>query len=289
MTHGVILKVANGQSASMEVILSMGKRKTQEEFIKELCDIYGITEDDFVISEYQGWDRSLIFICKRCGQSKMVKAESLRRKRGNKKNICRCYGYSEDFLITKKRFDSWNDTQKKYFILENFTGITKNILVKCKKCGAEQRRNPKSLVEDDSCLVCEKKASIRKTKEQFKKELYEFYGEEYELVGDYLGADVPTLFRHTLCGKIYQTKPHHILTNKGGHCPICGVTSKGEKRISAFLEKNKIDYVPQYRSPFFKKAPFDFYLPKYNLLIEFQGIQHYQPVAKFGGKATFIK
>ena len=37
-----------------------------------------------------------------------------------------------------------------------------------------------------------------------------------------------------------------------------------------------------------KKAPFDFYLPDYNLLIEFQGKQHYEPVAQFGGEKQFI-
>jgi hypothetical protein len=33
-----------------------------------------------------------------------------------------------------------------------------------------------------------------------------------------------------------------------------------------------------------RKAPFDFYLPDYNLLIEFQGRQHYEAVEKFGGE-----
>lgn len=36
-----------------------------------------------------------------------------------------------------------------------------------------------------------------------------------------------------------------------------------------------------------KPLPFDFYLPEYNLCIEFQGIQHFQPVPYFGGQEKF--
>ena len=33
----------------------------------------------------------------------------------------------------------------------------------------------------------------------------------------------------------------------------------------------------------------DFYLPDYNLFIEYDGIQHYMPVEYFGGKLQFDK
>ena len=36
-----------------------------------------------------------------------------------------------------------------------------------------------------------------------------------------------------------------------------------------------------------KLLQFDFYLPKYNILIEYDGIQHYKPVGFFGGKKEF--
>ena len=32
---------------------------------------------------------------------------------------------------------------------------------------------------------------------------------------------------------------------------------------------------------------YDFYLPEYNLLIEYQGQQHYEPVEHFGGEEKF--
>lgn len=36
-----------------------------------------------------------------------------------------------------------------------------------------------------------------------------------------------------------------------------------------------------------KKLSYDFYLPQYNLLIEFQGKQHEQPIEYFGGEEKF--
>ena len=35
--------------------------------------------------------------------------------------------------------------------------------------------------------------------------------------------------------------------------------------------------------------PFDFYLPDLNIAIEYDGIQHYQPVVTFGGEEAFAE
>lgn len=51
-----------------------------------------------------------------------------------------------------------------------------------------------------------------------------------------------------------------------------------------------IDYFYEYRFPDRKNKSllwFDFWIPKYNLIIEFQGEQHYKPVELFGGKEGF--
>lgn len=69
--------------------------------------------------------------------------------------------------------------------------------------------------------------------------------------------------------------------------------SKGEKDISLFLQNNKINFVSQYKFPdcFFKSenSPlrFDFYLPDYNICIEYNGKQHYEAINWFGGSENF--
>ena len=71
----------------------------------------------------------------------------------------------------------------------------------------------------------------------------------------------------------------------GSGCPICK-TSKGELAIMYYLIENNIDFEQQQK---FEKCvhkrqlPFDFYLPDLNILIEFDGEQHFKPNG-FGGK-----
>ena len=60
------------------------------------------------------------------------------------------------------------------------------------------------------CPYCES-YSCFKTKEVFIQELNEKYGQEYTLIGDYLGTNTNTLFKHNDCGFIFQNKPHNIL------------------------------------------------------------------------------
>lgn len=70
----------------------------------------------------------------------------------------------------------------------------------------------------------------------------------------------------------------------------CLSTSKGEYMVSELLHKNNIEYIPQYTFEDCRNIlplPFDFYLPKPNVCIEYQGIQHYKPIEHFGGKETF--
>lgn len=88
---------------------------------------------------------------------------------------------------------------------------------------------------------------------------------------------------------VFQQKPtNHLM---GQSCPNCS-SSIGESKIREYLIENKIEFTPQKR---FSKCrdkkplPFDFYLPKYNTCIEYNGIQHYEPVTHFGGEEKYNK
>lgn len=61
--------------------------------------------------------------------------------------------------------------------------------------------------------------------------------------------------------------------------------SKGEYLIYTYLEKNKIKFEKEKtfstcKSPKNNLLRFDFYIPEFNLLIEYQGQHHYFPVNK---------
>lgn len=79
------------------------------------------------------------------------------------------------------------------------------------------------------------------------------------------------------CGYIWSTSISAI-TNMNSWCPQCS-SSKGERRISEWLRKNNIKYESEkvFRdllSDLGNPLRYDFYLPDYNTLIEYDGLQH---------------
>jgi very-short-patch-repair endonuclease len=75
-------------------------------------------------------------------------------------------------------------------------------------------------------------------------------------------------------GKFNQKVNDHL---NGSGCSICN-SSKGELKIINFLKNNNIKFETQktFNNCKYKRLlPFDFYLPEQNILIEYDGEQHY--------------
>lgn len=82
------------------------------------------------------------------------------------------------------------------------------------------------------------------------------------------------------CNKGHEWLAVPSSIKNGIWCPFCN-ESHGEKIIKEFLERNKIIFEKEKRFDNCKnnkKMPFDFYLPIENILIEYDGKQHYEPV-----------
>jgi len=74
---------------------------------------------------------------------------------------------------------------------------------------------------------------------------------------------------------VFEQKANNHLRGQG--CPKCK-DSKGEKRIREILKSKKIVFEEQKKFADLKdkkRLSYDFYLPEYNLLIEYNGEQHY--------------
>jgi len=81
------------------------------------------------------------------------------------------------------------------------------------------------------------------------------------------------------CGHEWETS---IRNRKNRGCPECN-KSKGEKRCRRVFDLKNIYYIPQKEFDGLLglgggNLSYDFYLPKYNLLIEYQGEQHEKPI-----------
>jgi len=109
---------------------------------------------------------------------------------------------------------------------------------------------------------------------------------EVQGIGRYDYSKVKYINAHTkviiICpkhGEFSQLPYAHL---KGRGCMLCCEKSKGETKIRIFLINNNISFEQEKR---FKECrdknplPFDFYLPQYNLCIEFDGEQHFKPFA----------
>jgi len=81
-------------------------------------------------------------------------------------------------------------------------------------------------------------------------------------------------------GVFMQSFDHHILSRAG--CPFCK-SSRGEEKVAGYLNSKNIEYK---REKKFKdcinlktgrKLKCDFYIPKMNVIIEYNGSQHYLP------------
>lgn len=142
----------------------------------------------------------------------------------------------------------------------------------CAKCGFISRCNK---ARSNTQSFVNKALNIHGNKYNYDKVVYN--GKEEKVI--------ITCQKH---GDFHQT-PHNHLAGNG--CPICR-ESKGETQIAKWLDDNGIKYIRQHRFPdckFKLPLPFDFYLPKYNTCIEYQGIQHFKPRSKFGGVKEFEK
>ena len=115
------------------------------------------------------------------------------------------------------------------------------------------------------------------------KQYLESFG--YELLNKYIDIHKKIIIKCPK-GHIYKTS-FNSFKNNGTRCSICR-KSKGEEKISKTLKELKIKFISQFvfdDCQYKTYLPFDFYLSEYNILIEYDGIQHYEPV-DFGGKGN---
>jgi len=163
-------------------------------------------------------------------------------------------------------------------ILGAFQTVNDPLLCKCSKCGREWMAKPSNLLLGKGCSVC-KTAIAReqrmKSHEQFVKEMF-VVNPDVDVVGRYTGAQRYIGCRCKVCGHRWSAKATNLLSGYG--CPGC-TESSGEQAIRRVLTTLNIEYEFQKRFADLKGVgghllSYDFFLPRYNTLIEYQGQFH---------------
>jgi hypothetical protein len=202
-------------------------------------------------------------------------------------------------LLDKYRNLSYKNFKCKYCELLSISDLLKNNEVKIIKIeggyidlecmnGHLYRQNRGNLLSGKRCKQCYLESKVF-TKEKVIEEISNIHGDYYK----YSFKD----FKNIHSKIEIECKKGHFFTQKisnhlqGKGCPICR-ESIGERKIANYLEKNNISYIRQKKfddCKYISKLPFDFFIEKMNLVIEFDGIQHFKPVKLFGGEKEFEK
>lgn len=166
----------------------------------------------------------------------------------------------------------------------NYVGINIDTIIKCHIHGVFMQTYHRH-INSQGCPKC---SSIKRNNAQinttnyFIKKSIEKHGNMYNYTKSiYITAKNKLIIICNKHGEFEQQACNH-LTGRG--CPKCK-SSKGELKIINYLENNNIKYETQKRFDKCKNIlplPFDFYINEYNLLIEFNGEQHYSDKNYFG-------
>jgi len=167
-------------------------------------------------------------------------------------------------------------------IIKYGDNVTSQWPLHCNRCNRDFERMPSNWLKKE-CPYCGTPIN-QISKEQYQKRIDDAFGEgEFEILDE-----VPSSKRITVkhkCGFIRKTQPGALINSKG--CPRCGGTlSRGEQLIATYLNEHNITFQSQEKLKDSMQR-FDFFLPQYNLAIEFNGKQHYEPIDIFGGELRF--
>lgn len=257
-------------------------RRNHEEFVQEMKVMNSNIE---VIGNYTDLRTKIEFKCKIDNHVWIASPNNLLQGSGCPK----CSGL---MLKTTERFNDevYLKVNNEYKVLGEYINSSTKILLQHnhKKCkNYKFKMTPSDFLNGVRCPRC---SGRYKTHEEFLLQIYELVGSEYSVLEEYEKAETKILMRHNICGHEWKVSIGNFL--QGSRCPNCN-KSKGEKTIEEYLKNNAINYIPQKEFDGLigqnnGNLSYDFYLPNYNLLIEYQGEQHERPVDFYGegmGKA----
>ncbi len=194
-----------------------------------------------------------------------------------------------DINLLKERFINIHGNKYDYSLITNYTNNRDKLSMICHHDGhgvfhksadnhLQGQGCPKcSLIEKSKKALISQKEIIKRFKKAYPENIFDYSQVIYK------GTENPVTVKCNKPGHVeFEVTPYAHL--KGQGCPKCAST-KGELKIQQYLEESNLEFIKEKKFPTLMKNTylrFDFYVEKYNLLIEYDGQQHFSPV-KFGG------
>lgn len=282
---GVIYK-GNGCHICYLAHQNDGTRISESDFIKKLTK--NNTKVTY-ISGFNGLKNKAKFKCNFCGKilylppERVIYNNSGCKSCSIKKSGINSRNNPEEF--EKRVFENGDDSIE---LLEPYVRMHEKILVRCKLCGQEYKVVPHSLLIGRRCQKCsaiKHGLNNRLSDEEISQRVFKI-NKYIEFNGRSESNPNKGVFECLLCGNIWEAKIHHIVRGDSG-CPKCSM-SLGEIAVATWLDNHNIEHTPQKKYDDLvglnhRRLPYDFYLHKYNLLIEYDGEQHFKPMGFWGG------
>lgn len=252
------------------------------DYIKEYLSKHEYT-CELVSTEYVNCDADLVFKCE-CGSEFYASWHNIRKMYGLCKECSNLRRRKTLQAHQRRSDDLYGEGQ---YVINDISGGRFNVTHS--ECGNSFYIRKDHFWGGQGCKFCN--AKKRDTHALSNKEFLHRvskYCADYEFISDYKNNRTSVLIKCKKCGKIFSRIPSHIF-DQGLSCPQCN-RSNGEISIEAYLKNKRIKYISQHRFTGCRRGKplsFDFYLPDYNICIEYQGQQHYAPVAVFGGEFAF--
>lgn len=253
------------------------KRKTNKEFLEE---VYTLVKEEYtVLTEYELSGKKLLMRHNTCGKEYQVKPNLFLKGR----RCPYCNGNKATHKTTEQyKKEVYDLVGEEYSVLDDYINRSTPILMRHNICGREYKVSPSNFLYRSRCIKCYYD-STRLTLREVNSSIKEHLGITYTLVSEYKGSESKVELLHKDCNKKFKVRYTDIIQHHSG-CPYCG-KSRGEDYIESYLLEKGIKYIEQNKFSDLVnifQLSYDFYLPEYNILIEYQGEQHFIPKT-FGG------
>ena len=169
-----------------------------------------------------------------------------------------------------------------YSKVEYVNNSTKVCIICPKHC--EFWQTPRDHLQGKGCPKC---ANKNISTEEFIEKAKKVHGDKYNYKNVIYNGSRKYVYIVCPIHGIFKQTPHEHLNGHG--CLLCN-SNKLENEVSSLLKENGIIFEKEKTFPWLKdknKLRIDFYLPDYNVAIECQGIQHFEPVEYFGGDLSY--
>lgn len=197
------------------------KRKTHDEFVKEVYDLVG--NEYTVVGKYEKAREKIKIRHNICNYEYLVLPNAFTSK-GVRCPKCSNAKSGEKKRKTHEEYVKQVKArcEQEYLVLGKYKKGDKKILIEHSKCGYQWEVNAHSFLSNPRCPKCS--GYIKKTHEMFVQEVSSLNGDEYSILSEYINNKTKIKIQHSVCGAVFEVVPIAFL--RGKRCPGCGKKSK---------------------------------------------------------------